>query len=205
MKKMNKFNELQELYNKVLDDFFEELFSHWDKVPEKIVSRFVNYFPKTIYIIICRKGDLTAFKQHVLSTLANEINSLKSAVIIERKEKLHAICYLHNQIPLSYTPKDINERTYPKELKSNVEQCIRNMTKRVLEHDFHNYSEWLRDDFPKLNHHEVTKYMTMPHICISKLEQMQQIVDKLSIAHRETKELERLDRFEISQKAWEQA
>lgn len=108
-------------------------------------------------------------------------------------------------MPISYTQKGINERTYPKELKSNVELCIRNITKLVLEHDNDQYSRWLRDDFPKLNHHEVTKYMTMPDVCVSKLEQMQQIVDELSISHREAKESERLAKFEKSQEAWEQA
>lgn len=203
--KMNKTYELQDLYNKTLDEFFEELSSHWDTVPEKIVSNFVSFFPETIYTIVARGGDLPAFKKHVLSILTSEINSLKSVVKQERKEDLFAIFSLPRQMPISYTQKDINGRTYPKELKSKVDQCIKNITKRVLEHDSSQYRKWLSKDFPKLNHHEVTKYMAMPNVCVSKLEQMQQIVDKLSISHREAKESDRLANFEKSQEAWEQA
>ncbi|HGY9588646.1 TPA: hypothetical protein ACOJP0_001429 [Vibrio harveyi] len=203
--KMNKFNELQDLYNKTLDEFVEELCLHWDTVPEKIVSKFVNYFPETISIIVARGGDLSPFKKNVLSNLTREINSLKNVVKRERKEHLFAIFDLPRQMPISYNQKDINERIYPKELKSNVELCIRNITKLVLEHENDQYSRWLRDDFPKLNHHEVTKYMKMSDVCVSKLEQMQQIVEELSISHREAKESERLAKFEKSQEAWEQA
>ncbi|EGQ8609130.1 hypothetical protein GNT15_24100 [Vibrio parahaemolyticus] len=202
---MNKLNELQDLYNETLDEFFEELYSHWDTVPEKIVSKFVNYFPKTISIIVSRGGDLSPFKKNVLSNLTSEIDSLKNVVKREREEKLFAIYGLPRQMPISYTQKDINERTYPKELKSNVDLCIRNITKLVLKHDSDLYSQWLRDDFPKLNHHEATKYMAMPDVCVSKLEQMRKIVGELSISHREAKESERLSKFEKSQEAWEQA
>ncbi|MDF5673159.1 hypothetical protein P7M77_24290 [Vibrio parahaemolyticus] len=202
---MNKLNELQDLYNETLDEFFEELYSHWDTVPEKIVSKFVNYFPKTISIIVSRGGDLSPFKKNVLSNLTSEIDSLKNVVKREREEKLFAIYSLPRQMPISYTQKDINERTYPKELKSNVDLCIRNITKLVLKHDSDLYSQWLRDDFPKLNHHEATKYMAMPDVCVSKLEQMRKIVGELSISHREAKESERLSKFEKSQEAWEQA
>ncbi|HIF6147924.1 TPA: hypothetical protein ACX3IV_005017, partial [Vibrio parahaemolyticus] len=204
-KKMNKLNELQDLYNETLDEFFEELYSHWDTVPEKIVSKFVNYFPKTISIIVSRGGDLSPFKKNVLSNLTSEIDSLKNIVKREREEKLFAIYGLPRQMPISYTQKDINERTYPKELKSNIDLCIRNITKLVLKHDSDLYSQWLRDDFPKLNHHEATKYMAMPDVCVSKLEQMRKIVGELSISHREAKESERLSKFEKSQEAWEQA
>ncbi|EOV6324772.1 hypothetical protein ACN9TZ_004438 [Vibrio parahaemolyticus] len=202
---MNKLNELQDLYNETLDEFFEELYSHWDTVPEKIVSKFVNYFPKTISIIVSRGGDLSPFKKNVLSNLTSEIDSLKNVVKREREEKLFAIYSLPRQMPISYTQKDINERTYPKELKSNVDLCIRNITKLVLKHDSDLYTQWLRDDFPKLNHHETTKYMAMPDVCVSKLEQMRKIVGELSISHREAKESERLSKFEKSQEAWEQA
>ncbi|EJG1188096.1 hypothetical protein P3553_18630 [Vibrio parahaemolyticus] len=202
---MNKLNELQDLYNETLDEFFEELYSHWDTVPEKIVSKFVNYFPKTISIIVSRGGDLSPFKKNVLSNLTSEIDSLKNIVKREREEKLFAIYGLPRQMPISYTQKDINERTYPKELKSNIDLCIRNITKLVLKHDSDLYSQWLRDDFPKLNHHEATKYMAMPDVCVSKLEQMRKIVGELSISHREAKESERLSKFEKSQEAWEQA
>ncbi|MBE3963524.1 hypothetical protein HJ143_22915 [Vibrio parahaemolyticus] len=89
---MNKLNELQDLYNETLDEFFEELYSHWDTVPEKIVSKFVNYFPKTISIIVSRGGDLSPFKKNVLSNLTSEIDSLKKRRKKRKRRKI--ICNL---------------------------------------------------------------------------------------------------------------
>ncbi|MBS0044938.1 hypothetical protein KFE26_22035 [Shewanella sp. M16] len=203
---METSNVLQESYNKTLDEFFEELYSFWDKVPDKIVSEFVKYFPTTIYLITSSGGDLSIFKKSLRCKVEGEIKNLKYSVN-EFREKhsyvfLTSLHSLHS-LPITYTTHDIIEKKYPIELKSYVDLFIKNITQQVLVDD--KYNRWLRDDNPKLNHQDVIEFMKMPDVCISKLKNMQKIIDERSKCIQEKKEHEKLMKFEKARTAWEQA
>lgn len=197
---METSNVLQESYNKTLNEFFEELYSFWDKVPDKIVSEFVTYFPKTIYLITSRGGDLSILKKNLRCKVESEIINLKYSVNKFREEHYGVFFSTRHSLPITHTTHDIVEKKYPIELKPYVDLFIKNITQKVLEDD-----KLLIDDHPKLNHQDVIEFMKMPDVCISKLKNMQQIIDESSKCIQEKKEHEKLMKFEKARTAWEQA
>lgn len=202
---METSNVLQESYNKTLDEFFEELYSFWDKVPDKIVSEFVKYFPTTIYLITSRNGDLSFFKKKLRCKVEGEIINLKNSVNEFREKHGYIFISSYRSRPITHTQNDIINKKYPIELKPFVDKFITNITKQVLEYDNDQYSKWLRNDYPKLNHQNVTEFMLISDGCISKLKSMQQISDEISIYLQEEKERSELMKFETARAAWEKA
>ncbi|HGE6108346.1 TPA: hypothetical protein ACGG8A_003694 [Vibrio cholerae] len=202
---MKKALELQDLYNKTLDEFFEEVYSFWSEVPEKLVSDFIDYFPGTICLIVSRKGDLSRFKENLRTVLNVEIDELRSKVRDERKSKLEAMYDLPKKMPLTFNKKIIAKSDYPDELKGCVEMCIKKITQVVLENENHVYQTRLKQDFPKLNHHEVSKYMKLPEVCVEKLRSLLDIRDEIESFHKENKKLELSKKLELARAAWEQA
>lgn len=202
---MNETSDFVNLYNEKKEKFFKELYSHWESVPEKIVSDLYNYFPMTISFMVQRGIDISTFKRKVRDCLSSEIESLKASVEGMREERLHVLYHFPVRLPIKCTQKDINEKDYPEELGEYVKSSIKKITKLVLTHDDRVLADMLNKDIPKLKYHDVEKYIRIPDRCVSYLEEMKNIIVIISDLHRNKERREWEEALERARDAWEKA
>ena len=195
--------EIVELYKSELNKFYENVFELWHQMPSEFISRFVEFFPETIYLIHSRGGDLPKFKQDLNSFLSNKVDILVASVENKRADDWKKLHKIHITPPLTFTQKSINSCLYPKELSGYIDKLIDEVLTEI--YTTTTYTNWMRADFPKINHFELSNLLKLPNSCIERMKRLKDLELQALRIDKEDRLHEASRRKEIARDAWTKA
>ncbi|MGN5108329.1 hypothetical protein ACTG18_08680 [Aeromonas hydrophila] len=197
--------ETIKLYEYELNNFYDNVFKFWSQLPSKFVSEFVEFFPKTVYMINSRAGtnSLSILKQQLNSFISIKIDYLTACVEQERNVNLDRVHRIHTKPPLTFTFKSIDSSLYPIELSCHIDKLIEEIIIEI--YSTTKYTEWMRSDSPKINKLELSKLFTPPHSCLENMKRLKELELQMLRIVQEDIAREASEQKEIARHAWENA
>ncbi|HCG8424119.1 TPA: hypothetical protein NKA08_004506 [Vibrio parahaemolyticus] len=195
--------EITEQYESELNKFYGNVFEFWEQMPSEFILGFVEFFPKTVYLIHSRGGDLPKFKKDLRSFLSDKVNILVASVENKREDDWKKLHTIHIDPPLTFTQKSINSCLYPTELSGYIDKFIDEILTEI--YTTTKYTDWMRADFPKINHFELSKLLKLPNSCVERMKRLKDLelqalrIDQEDRAHTASKQKE------IARDAWTKA
>ncbi|WP_281543770.1 hypothetical protein [Grimontia sp. SpTr1] len=195
--------EIVELYECELSKFYENMFEFWNQMPSEFISGFVEFFPKTIYLVHSRGGDLPKLKEDLNSFISNKVNKLVASVEKMRADDWKKIHTIHIDPPLTFTQKSINNCLYPAELSGYIDKLIDEVLTEI--YTTTKYSNWMQSDFPKINHFELSKFLKLPNFFIERMKRLRELELQALRIHQEDRTHEVSKQREIARDVWTKA